>query len=187
MAIKCWILNLYFFYLFQLSIDIGNEVKYQNKMLGEMVSDGNWCYSLHQNTLIWIALTSNVWFSSRTRTLTLLEVCWEPPLVDWSISPGEAKPRCTATCCCLPCLCLSSCTGWSNWGDRRTEALQDLSFVPCSFGVENPRRDDENWGYWGVQECFLSTGQEVEPLIDNVQYETKICPNPPLVSPEGKG
>lgn len=27
-------------HLFQLSIDIGNEVKYQNKMLGEMVSEG---------------------------------------------------------------------------------------------------------------------------------------------------
>ncbi len=38
-----------------------------------------------------------------------------------------------------------------------------------------------------MRECFLSTGEEVEPLIDNVQYETKICPNPPLVSPEGKG
>uniref|UniRef100_A0A673H826 BET1 homolog n=1 Tax=Sinocyclocheilus rhinocerous TaxID=307959 RepID=A0A673H826_9TELE len=35
-----------------LSIDIGNEVKYQNKMLGEMVSDGNRFYSLHQNTYL---------------------------------------------------------------------------------------------------------------------------------------
>lgn len=145
--------------------------------------------TLFIKTLIWIALTSNICFSSRTRTLTQLEVCWEPPLVDWSSSSGEAKPRCTATCCCLPCLCLLFCTGWSNWGDRKTETLQDLSFVPCSFGVEgqNPHRDDEDWGYWGVRECFLSTGQEVEPLIDNVQYETKICPNPPLVSSEGKG
>uniref|UniRef100_A0A673K4C2 BET1 homolog n=1 Tax=Sinocyclocheilus rhinocerous TaxID=307959 RepID=A0A673K4C2_9TELE len=35
-----------------LSIDIGNEVKYQNKMLGEMVSDGKrfTIWSLHQNT-----------------------------------------------------------------------------------------------------------------------------------------
>lgn len=128
-----------------------------------------------------MTLISRVCFSSRTRTSTQLEVCWDPPWVDWSISPGGANPRCSATCCCLPCLSSLSCTGWSNWGDRRTDEIQDISYVPCTQGDRIRILTVTTRSVWLL--AFHWTGNwtiewqcAIWKICINIKY---ICPNPP--------
>lgn len=68
----------------------------------------------------------------RTRTLTQLAVCWEPPWADWSSCPEEARPKSTATCYFLLSLYSLFFTGWSDWGDGRTRMRILTAFLTSS-------------------------------------------------------